>query len=155
MIGDPARQCILLSEFSMAHEVLRHDCVRIRSAIVGSVLASLVTIAIAGGSHASCFAGARVLATVWCGVTLLFTAGTLWGIVNARSVRRRLIWRVNYLRDALFSIAGSDSAEYRQVAGFPAEGMPVTNLFLVPQMLTVACAGLAPALALVWLSLQG
>lgn len=136
-------------EFTLAHSVLRHDCVRLRAVISSEAYVILLGAIFAQQAHCSTGEG-RVVALAWCIAALLISSGSIASILLARRTRRFIIARVNYLRQQMMGDEAISDA-YRRIAGFPREVLPVSRLFLLPQLLGCIAFALVAVICIVWL----
>ena len=125
----------ILIEFEIANKILRHDCVRIRSILIVEGIICTTSIILFALLSLISQIESRIVVLIWCTVSTLLSFGCLLGVLKARSSRKRIIGRVNYLRDFLFNAAGVVVYSYRLLSGFRAKGVLPEKLFLLPQML--------------------
>lgn len=140
----------LLIEFGMAHDILRHDCVRIRGIVIsqgifGSTAFFLTFVTKVMGLQNN------AIPSMWCLLSLFVGVSTFIAICHSRITRLGLIGRVNFLRTALFRTSLLDIDRYLAEAGFGTEIVPYVRFFLVPQLVGVAAFILLTFLALTWL----
>ena len=144
-----ASKAPLLIEFHLAHATLRHECVRLKSVIVAEAYCVTVAIAFVCWPKMAGELSASKVSLLWCIVANIIAIGALASIILARRDRRRIVSRVNYLRNAIIRDATFTNT-YKRIAGFPRETVPMSQLFLLPQLVAAAAFVVASGLGVTY-----
>jgi|GEM_PF-6768327 len=122
----------LIEEYIIADRTMRHNCVRIRGILFIQSLVSSFSF-ISTFFYLKLIPQIQIISNLYVIWGLIFNIVFLFVLINARQVRKRIIYRVNYLRTIIWQHSIDN---YLKITDYKKGKETITNTFLLPQFIS-------------------